>query len=363
MEYFGAFPAQNERLRRESGTPSAIAGIFKAPMDILADKLRGYLGLVEDLFERRDKVVAACEALMPHLLHVAADRRIEPDPRRQRVIDAVRAAGGFVIVNHPNWEEHFDHCPLARLREWQGYVGMEIYNGTIGRLHGSPYATNKWDMLLADGRRVWGFANDDSHLAADDGELGWNGAYVTEPTPAGVAAALSAGRFYGSTGVEITDIRVDGRRIRIETRDARRIVVKIGSSSITDWTSVARRRSSLTPAASNASRSAVGSWPCRADTSRMHGPTISACARVRVSCAASALARMCSLPSCARVCPNWLPNCVICISRSSRVRSAAGLPSPTAGAILTACVASPAATLAAQGANRCPGRFWPRCAA
>jgi hypothetical protein len=160
----------------------------------------------------------------PHLLHVAANRRIEPDAQRQRVIDAVRAAGGFVIVNHPNWEERFDHCPLARLREWQGYVGMEIYNGTIGRLHGSPYATNKWDMLLADGRRVWGFANDDSHVAADDVELGWNVAYVTEPTPAGVAAALSAGRFYGSTGVEITDIRVDGRRIRIETRDARRIV-------------------------------------------------------------------------------------------------------------------------------------------
>ena len=40
-------------------------------MDIIADKLRGYLGLVDDLFERRDKVVAACEALMPHLFHVA----------------------------------------------------------------------------------------------------------------------------------------------------------------------------------------------------------------------------------------------------------------------------------------------------
>ena len=48
-------------------------------MDILADKLRGYLGLVDDLFERRDKVVAACEALMPHLLHVA---QTTADPQR-----------------------------------------------------------------------------------------------------------------------------------------------------------------------------------------------------------------------------------------------------------------------------------------
>lgn len=160
----------------------------------------------------------------PHLLHVHADRRIEPHAERQRVIDAVAATRGFTIVNHPNWEERFDHCPLAKLREWRGYAGLEIYNGTIGRLHGSPYATNKWDQLLAEGRRVWGFANDDSHLPAEDVELGWNAAYVTEPTAAGVAAALRAGRFYCSTGVEISAIAVNGRQIRVETRNARRIV-------------------------------------------------------------------------------------------------------------------------------------------
>ena len=71
MQYFMSFPGQIARLRRESGTVSAIAGIFKAPMDIIADKLRGYLGLVEDLMTQPDKVLAACEALMPHLCHVA----------------------------------------------------------------------------------------------------------------------------------------------------------------------------------------------------------------------------------------------------------------------------------------------------
>ena len=71
MQYFSDFGPQNALLRSESGTVSAIAGILKAPFDILADKLRGYIGLTMDLFERPEKVLAACEALMPHLLHVA----------------------------------------------------------------------------------------------------------------------------------------------------------------------------------------------------------------------------------------------------------------------------------------------------
>ncbi len=71
LSYFNAFGPQIQRLRSDYGMVSAIAGIFKAPFDILADKLRGYIGLTMDLFERPEKVRKACEALMPHLLHIA----------------------------------------------------------------------------------------------------------------------------------------------------------------------------------------------------------------------------------------------------------------------------------------------------
>ncbi|MBN2270965.1 MAG: hypothetical protein JXN61_10145 [Sedimentisphaerales bacterium] len=71
LSYFNAFGTQAALLRKESGTVSAISGILKAPLDIIADKMRGYLGLVGDLMERPKKVMAACEALMPHLTHVA----------------------------------------------------------------------------------------------------------------------------------------------------------------------------------------------------------------------------------------------------------------------------------------------------
>jgi len=71
MQYFTGFGGQARQLREESGTVSAIAGILKAPLDIIADKLRGYLGLITDLVERPKKVLAACEALAPHLCAVA----------------------------------------------------------------------------------------------------------------------------------------------------------------------------------------------------------------------------------------------------------------------------------------------------
>ncbi|MEM2027667.1 MAG: uroporphyrinogen decarboxylase family protein [Candidatus Bathyarchaeia archaeon] len=78
--YFNALGSQVERMRKETGTASAIAGILKAPLDIIADKLRGYIGLVKDLHRRPEKVLEACEALAPHLAKVAL---MTADPERK----------------------------------------------------------------------------------------------------------------------------------------------------------------------------------------------------------------------------------------------------------------------------------------
>jgi methoxylated aromatic compound---corrinoid protein Co-methyltransferase len=77
--FFNDWGQQEQRLREESGTVSAIAGMLKAPLDLLADKLRGYVGLAEDLIVRPRQVLAACEALMPHLEYFA---RVTADPNR-----------------------------------------------------------------------------------------------------------------------------------------------------------------------------------------------------------------------------------------------------------------------------------------
>ena len=158
-----------------------------------------------------------------HILHVGADRLVPPLPQRQEVFNRVTAGSGLAVVAHPNWQESFDYTSIDKLREWVGYHGLEVFNTVIGRLQGSPYCTNKWDILLSEGRRLFGYANDDSHIRSDIGN-GWNMVYSRERTAKGILAAIAAGRFYPSTGVIISSIRVQGSRIRIETENARRIV-------------------------------------------------------------------------------------------------------------------------------------------
>lgn len=101
LSYFNAFGPQIEKLKVECGTVSAIAGILKAPLDILGDKLRGYLGLVDDLRECPDKVLRACEALAPHLLHVALSGA-DPDKNVPISIWMHRGCVPFVSFDHFN---------------------------------------------------------------------------------------------------------------------------------------------------------------------------------------------------------------------------------------------------------------------
>ena len=104
LSYFNAFGRQIELLRKESGTVSAIAGILKAPFDILADKLRGYLGLLTDLSERPAKVLAACEAMMPHLLHVALSGA---DPDKNVPIGFWMHRGCVPFVSQKHFDKFF----------------------------------------------------------------------------------------------------------------------------------------------------------------------------------------------------------------------------------------------------------------
>jgi uroporphyrinogen-III decarboxylase len=104
LSYFYAFGPQLERLRTECGTASAIAGIFKAPFDIIADKLRGYIGLTMDMHTQPKKVLQACEALMPHLCHVGLTTA---DPARLVPIGFWMHRGCVPFINPKQFDTHY----------------------------------------------------------------------------------------------------------------------------------------------------------------------------------------------------------------------------------------------------------------
>lgn len=100
-DYFNALGLQAERMKREAGMVSAIAGILKAPLDIIADKLRGYMGLIRDLSKQPGKVLEACEALAPHLTKVAL-MTADPEKKAPVAFWMHRSYVPFISMNHFN---------------------------------------------------------------------------------------------------------------------------------------------------------------------------------------------------------------------------------------------------------------------
>jgi len=104
LSYFYAFGPQIQRLKTECGCVSAIAGIFKAPFDIIADKLRGYVGLTMDMHTQPEKVLKACEALMPHLCRVGLTTA---DPGKQAPIGFWMHRGCVPFINPKTFDSHY----------------------------------------------------------------------------------------------------------------------------------------------------------------------------------------------------------------------------------------------------------------
>ena len=154
-----------------------------------------------------------------HLGATAALPARELTPRQ--IMEEAHAAGGLFVFDHPNWKPRPDYATDELLDTMEGMQGMEIYCGVIERLSGQARATDRWDRLLSKGWRLFGHGTDDQHEPGDH-FVAWNCVQWApdEPlTPAGIVAALRAGRFYASTGVAIkrVGISADGGTAVVES--------------------------------------------------------------------------------------------------------------------------------------------------
>ena len=134
LTYFMSFGTQGALLRAESGTVSAISGIFKAPFDIIADKLRGYIGLAMDLISQPKKVMAACEALMPHLLNVALGGA---DPDKNVPIGFWMHRGCVPFISRDQFSEVYWPTLKPIIEEIWSHGNQVLF-----------YAEGKWDEHL-----------------------------------------------------------------------------------------------------------------------------------------------------------------------------------------------------------------------
>jgi uroporphyrinogen-III decarboxylase len=58
-------------LEKELGMPQPTAGWMLAPFDVFGDCLRGLQGMMLDIFRQPDKILEACESVIPHMVNSA----------------------------------------------------------------------------------------------------------------------------------------------------------------------------------------------------------------------------------------------------------------------------------------------------
>ena len=154
----------------------------------------------------------------------------------QRNVDAVleqRERTGelmFPHVNHPNFGWAVKVEDLIALR---GEKFFEVYNGhPLVHNEGDelrPSTERMWDILLAerlsDGEGVlYGIAVDDAHnYRALDSQhsnpfRGWVRVRARELSAEALIEAMERGDFYGSSGVELEDVLVDGEGLSLRIR-------------------------------------------------------------------------------------------------------------------------------------------------
>jgi hypothetical protein len=139
-------------------------------------------------------------------------------------VENARAVAPVVQINHPNYEG------ALGFRDFDGIPGPYLLEVANGNPHtnndGSPVwpdydvrpsAEQIWDGLLSRGVVVYGTATDDTHdflrnpgFAPRRPGQAWVMVSADSRAPADICGALSQGRFYASTGVNLQRIVADG---------------------------------------------------------------------------------------------------------------------------------------------------------
>ncbi|QGP91154.1 Uroporphyrinogen decarboxylase (URO-D) [Neomoorella glycerini] len=166
--------AAAQRWRKEYGLVAGTSGFTKAPFDTLGDTLRGTKGILTDLRRRPEKVLAACEALVPHNIAYAM---IGSRGDTTLPCSAPLHKGAYPFLSREQWEKFY----------W-------------------PTLKAVIEGLWAKGKRTWFFAEGDWTPYLDKiAELPEKSiVFVIDTTDAKKAKEILGGRFCLFGGVPTT---------------------------------------------------------------------------------------------------------------------------------------------------------------
>jgi hypothetical protein len=139
-----------------------------------------------------------------------------------------RDLGASVIqINHPQY--YWGMTPEVMTAIGKGAQLVEIANVAFAKWNAGdathPSVEALWDAALGQGVTIWGVASDDAHYYRDDGAGKYpaGGGWVmvrARRDPRSILAALAAGRFYSSTGVELARAERVGDELVVEVAPA-----------------------------------------------------------------------------------------------------------------------------------------------
>lgn len=165
-----------------------------------------------------------------HVVSVGATGHVADGPDMQRIIDAVRDAGGIAIVAHPRWT-YMTYETFASLK---GYAAFEVWNGgcsDVGRAGASDY----WDWYLTKRHpAVWGIGTDDMHNPLRDFGTGWTWVNSAKE-PRAILDAIARGDCYATSGPRIETIRVADDTIALHTSSAKLVKFMQRDGGVAKW--------------------------------------------------------------------------------------------------------------------------------
>ena len=137
--------------------------------------------------------------------------------------NAIHAAGGKDVLNHPNEIWAVNHEMINKVKELKFF---EVFNGdkATNILGGEDVKSMEemWDFLLSNGKLIYGVATDDSHhyknfssLLSNPGR-GWIMVKSETRNQDDILDNFAKGNFYSSTGVFISDILINKKEISLD---------------------------------------------------------------------------------------------------------------------------------------------------